>query len=94
MQTLIDSGTLIAYALLSLGIILQIVKIIKRKSVADIAVWEVMMRLLASSVILIKILTLNSSFLIIGQVYIVVIYFSYFLVVLYYRQKNQIGKNV
>jgi len=85
MQLLINYGSMIAFAILSLGIVLQIRKIYLIKNAQSIAVWEVILRFLASSLLLVKFFGTYDLYLIIGQGIFTAIYLYYFVLVFKYK---------
>jgi len=86
MKLLIDYGSIIAFFILSVGIILQIKKVVSTRDVKGISIWEVGLRLLASILLLIKFFYTNDYFIIIGQSIFTLIYFCYFVVLYEYKR--------
>ncbi len=85
MTFIIDFGAILAYIILSLGIVIQSIRVIKRKSAQDISILETILRTLASIVILIKMISIQDKYLIIGQSIFLVIYFLYIIIIAKYR---------
>ncbi len=85
MQLLINYGSMIAFVILSLGIILQIRKIYLIRNAQSIAVWEVILRFLASSLLLVKFFGTRDLYLIIGQGIFTAIYLYYCMLVFKYK---------
>jgi hypothetical protein len=63
----INLGSMAVYLLMGLGVVLQIKKTLKLKTTRDIAVWEIMLRLSASLVLMIKFVLIKDWTLITGQ---------------------------
>lgn len=85
---------MVAFAILSLGIVLQIRKIYLVKNAQSIATWEVILRFVASSLLLVKFFGTYDLYLIIGQGIFTAIYLYYFLLVVRYKRfKVKAGSN-
>ncbi len=88
MTFVINYATIIAFIALSIGILLQIRKIFKRKSVKDISIAEVSIRLSATFLIWLKIIMTHDSYLLLGQSLVLFVYSSYLLIILSYKFKS------
>ena len=85
---------MIAFAILSLGIVLQIRKIYLIKNAQSIAVWEVILRFLASSLLLVKFFGTYDLYLIIGQGIFTAIYLYYFVLVVRYKRLKAVANPI
>jgi len=79
---MLDLLVLVAFSILSIGILLQIKHTCKRKSVKDISIFEVVFRNTAGFVLVLKNFALNDIYLIWGGTVLFVINFIYVLIVL------------
>ncbi|MBI2043995.1 hypothetical protein HYT24_01385 [Candidatus Pacearchaeota archaeon] len=86
-QAIIDSAVLMAFFALSIDIIFQIFHILKRKSSKDLSLIGISLRLTASSIFLIKFITVGDLVLITGQAIFVTGFFIYVILLFYYRKK-------
>ncbi|MDA2935783.1 hypothetical protein MYX06_00985 [Patescibacteria group bacterium AH-259-L05] len=77
----INSLALLAYGVLVLGVFLQIRKTRKRKTVSDIAIWEVVMRFIAMVLIMAKFINMGDLWIISGQISFTILY-SYYLILI------------
>jgi hypothetical protein len=87
LQIFIDYGTLIAYIAFSTDLTIQIIRVYRRKSSADISWKGTAMRLAGSAVILLKFVGLSDPYLIIGQILFTLAVGSYLFVILRYRKR-------
>ena len=87
MKFIIDYGALIAYIILTLGVIFQARKIIRRNSSSDIAFSEVILRIIASGLILWKLIIVADPFLIWGQAIFFAVYLGYLWIVFRYHRE-------
>ena len=85
-QLSIDYSTLVAYVAFSSDLIVQIVRIWKRKSSADVSSKGVVLRLIGSAVILIKLIGVGDPYLIIGQIILTLTVATYLYFTLRYRK--------
>jgi hypothetical protein len=76
---------MVAFMILSLGIVLQIRRIYLVKNAKSIAIWEVVLRFVASSLLLVKFFGTYDLYLIIGQGIFTAIYLYYFVLVARYK---------
>jgi len=88
MNFIIDYGALIAYIILTIGVVFQARKIIRRNSSSDIAISEVILRTIASILILWKLIMVADPFLIWGQAIFLAVYLGYSLVVFRYHRES------
>ena len=88
MSFLVNYATIIAYIALSAGIFIQIGKILKRKSVKDISLIEVSIRLSATFLIWLKIVMTHDFYLLGGQSWVLIVYSAYLAIILFYRFKS------
>lgn len=76
-----------AFALLYLGTIVQIWRIISRQDSASISLWEIFLRLFASTLLLVKMFAVGDQTLTIGQGIWVVLYTLYIIIVIFYKNR-------
>lgn len=82
MQLIIDYGSVIAYVVLSIGVLAQTIKTYRRKSVDDISLIDIISRYLATFLLTLKILSTNDTYLITGQLIIaatMMVYLAFFI---------------
>ncbi len=85
LQLLIDYGSIVAFATFTVGVLLQMKKILKRRSSRDIASSEVLLRFVASVIIFAKIITIKDPYLIIGQGLLLIFLSIYIAIAIRYR---------
>lgn len=88
MQLVINYGSILAFGIVCIGTIFQIIKTVQKKTVADISVIEILLRLSAGVLLWIKMFTTSDLYLIIGEGAWIVIYFCYCLLVVSLRIKD------
>jgi hypothetical protein len=86
MPKLFDYGAILGFLILSFGLIAQIRKTIKRKSVKDIERADVVSRLVASVLVFAKMWYVNDVYLIIGQGILMINLAVYFLLTIAFNQ--------
>ena len=86
LDILVDYGTLIAYVAFSTDLVVQIVRVYRRKSSQDISWRGTAMRLTGSSVILLKFISLREPYLVIGQILFTITVATYLAVIIRYRK--------
>lgn len=84
----IDIVVSLSFIFLNIDILLQNVKVYKRRSSQDIALPGTLIRYLAILIILYKYLTIKDSALIAGQLFILLNVSVYILLILKYRKKK------
>ncbi len=67
MNNFFNYASIIAYTIFTIGIIFQIRKTLQLKSSRDIAIAEIILRVTASTLLLVKLISTHDIFLIIGQ---------------------------
>ena len=85
-QILLDYGSFLGFAIFTLGIIFQMKKVLMTRSSKDIAVSEVLLRLLASVIIFAKIVSIKDPYLITGQGLFLIVFLGHIALVIKYRQ--------
>lgn len=85
METALLAGTIASYLALSLGMLIQRGRIIKRGSSADISLWEVMLRAGISVFLLVKFIAIGDVALIGGQLAFLVCFACNIIVVFRYH---------
>ncbi len=86
MEMILDYATVVAFIALTIDILFQITRIIKRKSSRDISINGCIIRLIAVFVLQIKFVILDDSWLIFGQALFNIFYLAYFILVIKYRK--------
>lgn len=82
----VNYATLISYIAFSIDLLFQILRVYKRKSSLDVSWKGTAFRLVGSTVIFIKFLTLDDTYLIVGQFVFILTVITYLIFVLYYRK--------
>jgi hypothetical protein len=89
MPNLLNYGTILGFLILSFGLIFQIKKTLKHKSVEDIERKDVIARLIASLLIFVKMWQINDVYLIIGQSILMINLVTYFsLTIIFSKRRN------
>ena len=86
LQIIIDYALIVAFIALTTDVIIQILHIIKRKSSRDISIKGCVIRIFGAVVLLIKFSLLSDSYLVIGQAIFLLVYATYFLLIVHYRK--------
>jgi len=86
LQIIIDYALIVAFIALTTDVIIQILHIIKRKSSRDISIKGCVIRIFGAVVLLIKFFLLSDSYLVIGQAIFLLVYATYFLLIVHYRK--------
>jgi uncharacterized protein with PQ loop repeat len=84
---LIDYATIIALLALTLDILIQILHIWKRKSSLDISIKGATLRVAAATILLLKYVSIQEPFLLLGQAIFLSSYITYFILLIVYRKK-------
>ena len=84
-QTIINYTSLFGFLIFTIGIGFQMKKVWQRKSSGDIAIKEILLRILASIIVYLKFITTGDVYLIIGQGLFIVTLFSHLGVTVKYR---------
>ena len=85
-ELIINYATAIAFIALTIDIILQIRKLIRRKSSRDISLKGCAIRLVAIMLLEAKFIALNDFWLIVGQGLFNVLFITYFVLILNYQK--------
>ena len=85
-QIIIDYALIVAFIALTADIIIQILHITKRKSSRDISIKGCIIRSFGAFVLLIKFFLLSDTYLVIGQTIFLLVYITYFSLIIYYRK--------
>lgn len=86
---IINYATLISYIAFSTNLLLQIFLVYRRKSSLDISWKGLTFSLIGSLVILLKFLTLNDIYLILGQIVFSITVATYLTMVIYYKRPKE-----
>lgn len=86
LQLFIDYSALVAYIAFSSDLIAQIARIYKRKSSADVSSRGVVLRLVGSSIILVKLIGIGDPYLTTGQIILTLTAGTYLYFTLRYRK--------
>ena len=89
LNLVISYATIIAYIAFSIDLLMQIFKIQKNKSSDDVTSWGVGIRLIGSCILLIKFITVNDSYLMIGQGLFSLTILAYLFTVIYFKSKDR-----
>ncbi|RJO59970.1 PQ-loop repeat-containing protein [candidate division WS5 bacterium] len=84
----ISYASILAYIAFSVDLLMQILKIHKRKSSDDVSPWGVGTRLVGSTALFVKFFTVQDPFLIIGQGLFSLTILAYLLTVVYFKSKD------
>lgn len=84
----ISYASIIAYMAFSIDLLMQIFKIQKNKSSDDVTSWGVGIRLMGSCILLLKFITVNDSYLMVGQGLFSLTILAYLLTVVYFKKKG------
>lgn len=82
---IVNYATLISYIAFSTDLIVQILRIYKRKSSLDVSYKGTAFRLVGSLVILMKFISLKDNYLILGQILLSITAATYLIVIILYR---------
>ena len=85
---IVNYGALIAYLAFTIEILLQIKRILDRKSSEDISVASCVIRLLAGIMLFVKMIFTRDTYLILGQGVSSIMFFVLVFLVIYFRLKK------
>lgn len=88
LNLLISYATVISYVAFSTDLIFQILKIYRRKSSADISAQGTAFRLIGSTIILLKFITVKDPYLIVGQIVFTLTVATYLIMIAKYRKHD------
>ena len=88
LELFINYITLIAFIALTLDLIFQISHVIKKKSSKDVSIAGCVVRIFAISILELKFILVNDSWLIVGQSIFGIVFLAYFALVLFYRNNS------
>lgn len=66
-EIFINYATLVAFVGYSVGLIMQMIKLLRIKKSGEISVWEVVLRFLSGVILLVKVVSIRDMFLSAGQ---------------------------
>lgn len=89
MPKMFDCGAILGFLILSLGLISQIRKTLKRKSVKDIERMDVVARLVASVLVFAKMWHVNDIYLIVGQGILMINLVVYFSLTIVFKRRRK-----
>lgn len=89
MELFINYATLAALLALTMGIVLQIRKVVIRGNADTISVTEILLRFLASSMLVVKFIAVADLYLMLGQGIFTSSYLVYVILVLHTNRKNR-----
>lgn len=89
MDIFVNYATLVAFVGYSVGLIIQILKLVKIKKSDEISVWEITLRYLSGIILLIKVISIRDVFLAGGQGAFTILFSVYVFLVIKYRVRSR-----